>query len=392
MVANKSAKPDEEAKTVATDQSEAGTAETQETVAADSAANDIEDAVVIEASGSEPAADVHAQAAPKPAKGVVPLLAAGAVSAALGFGAAYLANQSADQAVADALIQSNQISETLSAQVKALEDRVADMDIDGAVAGVEASASARIDEATTEFSSQLMALTERVIALEALPTIDGGVSPAAVAQFEAEIARLRDELTTQQDRMTALAADAATQLEQTRASAEAIEASAANAARDAAARAALAQVRAAIESGEAYASAMPDLTAATGPLPAALVAGASEGVPTLGALQEAYPDVARLALAAARSDGSAGEPATGVVAFIRNQFDVRSVAPKEGDDTDAILSRVGAALAFGDLDTVIVEAAALPEVAKGQLADWLARVTDRADALSALASINLSQN
>ena len=354
----------------------------------------IEEAVVVdETTVAEDVAPVTSSEPVQPVTparsgGAVPMIAAGVVSAAVGFGAAYLALPRIDSAMIDAMAKNAQMSEDLSQKVASLEGRLADLDIDGAIAGAEASFAAQLETQ----SAVVTALEDRMASLEGQPLFEGGMSPAAMNALEAEIASLRSEIATQQDNMSAIAAAASAQLEETRASAAAIEEAAANKAATVAANAALAQVRAAMESGAPFAAALPDLTAVTGPLARELVDVAADGVPTLASLQENYADAARSALSSARAQGVAGEATGGFVAFLRTQFDVRSVEPKAGTDTDAILSRVGAALAAGDLATVLTEAEGLPEVARAALTDWLGAVSVRAGALAALNSINLSQN
>jgi hypothetical protein len=67
----------------------------------------------------------------------------------------------------------------------------------------------------------------------------------------------------------------------------------------------------------------------------------------------------------------------------------RSLAPKEGDDPDAVLSRVEAAVREGDLATAIETLSLLPESGQAVLADWKSQaqsrleVTQAADALAA---------
>jgi len=61
----------------------------------------------------------------------------------------------------------------------------------------------------------------------------------------------------------------------------------------------------------------------------------------------------------------------------------RSVAPREGDDPDAVLSRAEAAVRSGDLDTALTEIAALPDVAQSAIADWQANAETRLEAKSA---------
>ena len=180
------------------------------------------------------------------------------------------------------------------------------------------------------------------------------------------------------------------ELAEARAAAAAIEEDAAAAARAAAARAALARVQTALESGAPIGAALGDLEEATGEsAPAALLA-VQDGVPTLAALQDGFPDVARAALATARSEGVAGEDTGGIGAFIRNQFDVRSTTPQEGSSADAILSRAEAAVRSGRLSDALAEISALPEVARAEMGDWLAMAEARADAIAAVDMLSTS--
>jgi hypothetical protein len=61
-----------------------------------------------------------------------------------------------------------------------------------------------------------------------------------------------------------------------------------------------------------------------------------------------------------------------LTAFVQGQIGGRAVAPREGDDPDAILSRVQAAVSSGDLDTALAEISALPEGARAEMAAWIA--------------------
>jgi hypothetical protein len=99
-------------------------------------------------------------------------------------------------------------------------------------------------------------------------------------------------------------------------------------------------------------------------------------------------------LATARSEGVSGEETTGFGAFMRNQFDVRSTTPQEGDGADAVLSRAEAAVRAGRLSDALAEISALPEVVRAEMSDWLAQAESRADAIAAvdILSTSLSDN
>ena len=119
-------------------------------------------------------------------------------------------------------------------------------------------------------------------------------------------------------------------------------------------------------------------------VPEALSANAESGIATQGSLIETFPSVARAALSAARSDATENAEGTNRVAtFFANQLGARSVAPREGDDPDAVLSRAEAAVRDGNLDTALSELSALPEAAQAAVADWQASASTRLEAKTA---------
>jgi hypothetical protein len=77
---------------------------------------------------------------------------------------------------------------------------------------------------------------------------------------------------------------------------------------------------------------------------------------------------------------------------LRAQLGVRSLEPREGDDTDAILSRAEAALAGGRLGDALAEIETLPEAARAATSDWAARATARHDALAAAEELSAQLN
>jgi hypothetical protein len=226
-------------------------------------------------------------------------------------------------------------------------------------------------------SGQLTSLDDRLTALENLPRGEGTASVPALATYEAELEALRGQISE----MTGIAQ---TQLDAARSEAAAIEENADAAARAAAGRAALSRLQTGLESGAPLGAALADLEGAIGSAaPDALIA-VQDGVPTLASLQEQFPEIARAALATARREGVAGEETSGIGAFLRNQFDVRSVTPQEGTSADAVLSRAEGAVREGRLSDALAEISALPEVARAQMSDWLAQAETRADAIAAV--------
>ena len=66
---------------------------------------------------------------------------------------------------------------------------------------------------------------------------------------------------------------------------------------------------------------------------------------------------------------------------------MRSLTPREGDIPDAILSRAEAALRDARISDALDEIDSLPENAHSALDDWVARATQRQEALSAAAAL-----
>jgi hypothetical protein len=72
------------------------------------------------------------------------------------------------------------------------------------------------------------------------------------------------------------------------------------------------------------------------------------------------------------------------MSFLRSQTGARSLAPRAGDDPDAVLSRAEAAVRDGRLREALAELEALPPAAAAELAPWRARAEQRVEALDAL--------
>ena len=167
-----------------------------------------------------------------------------------------------------------------------------------------ATLTGRLDALKREQGMAISVLENRMNAFERAPAADGSLPQTAIDAFQADIAALREEVAAQQSRIEDSAATAAAQIEQTRATAEALEQSAVQSTRAATVRVALASIQAALESGAPYDLDLPELQSAIGQsLDPALTGPAVDGVPTLAALQKEYPKSARAALATARREG-----------------------------------------------------------------------------------------
>lgn len=297
----------------------------------------------------------------------VPLLLGGAVAAAIGYAVpTYLLPQGDEQVAA------------LQAQVEALSTDVSANTASNAARADEIAAIAVPDIAPLTanldaLTAQVAELETRLAALEARPVGESGVSAG-------EIAALRNALSEQQAASAQLTADIEAMAAQQAAGLANAETEALEAARAAKAQAARQTLSVARDTGVGFAEVLADLEDVP-----QVVVDASDGIPTAESLQEPFADLARDALAKARSETAADGSAGGrLAAFLQAQVGARSVEPQEGDSPDAVLSRAEAAVRSGDFGAAVAEISALPEGAQAVLADWSARAQTRADVTAAL--------
>ncbi|MBF9042715.1 hypothetical protein HKCCE4037_05225 [Rhodobacterales bacterium HKCCE4037] len=336
--------------------------------------------------------------------GLGALLLGGVIAAALGYAAAYFGMLSNDTVETDpALTAALEQIEAQQGTIAGLEEQVA------ALAGAEPPAAPEVDFSGVEtsiagvaedvagVSSALEALSGRVAALEERPVFTGEIAAdnaAIVEAVEALETRLNEERTAAEEAVAAAEAARAEATAEAQAAAEAAEAAIAEAQAEAeataaatAARAAMGELQVAMATGEPFAEA---LAAMNADVPDALQAAAETGVPTLEELQAAFPDAARAALAEANRETAEDGVIGGLGAFLQNQLGGRSIEPREGDDPDAVLSRVGAAVEAGDLSTALTEVEALPPGARAEMDGWVAQVETRAAAEAAMADLAAS--
>jgi hypothetical protein len=317
---------------------------------------------------------------PQKRSGGAMALVGGVVAAVIGFGVA--------QVVPNGWPMGNVAA--LETQVAAQAEEIAALK--AALAGVvpDAALVERVTALESAPAPDMTALDARLSALEdqiaALPPPGDGADSAALTRLQAEVEALKatggplPEALAEMNR--ALDERLAAAETETQAIIAKVEAAAAAADR----RSAIGQIRAALESGAPYASALEGLAAPD--LPEVLATGAETGLPTLQSLQASFPDAARSALdAAMRAD--MGETWTERVGtFLLTQTGARSLAPREGNDPDAVLSRAEAALRAGDLTTTVSELNALPDVALDAMQDWLAQANIRLAAQDAVAALS----
>ena len=333
--------------------------------------------------------------------GFVPLVLGGIVAAGIGVGSAgYIfpnglpfGPKPADytSAIEEQSSRIDALSAELAAKpafdASALEASIADA----------TSAVTAAQEQITGVAETVAAFEERLTTLEALPREDGisqqmenalkemraelnqqNAALEQMAPVEGELNDMRAALDAQKGELVTMIAEA-----------QASKQDAEKTARDTLARAGVTRILVALESGAPFADALAEVEANSDiAIPEALAQTAADGVPTLASLGDAYPNAAREALAAVRSEDTGG----GVSSFLTRQLGVRSVAPREGDDPDAILSRVGAAVDEGRISDALEIADALPEGAKAPLAEWMAQANLRLSAAREAEALATSLN
>ncbi|MBU2957123.1 mitofilin family membrane protein [Paracoccus sp. 1_MG-2023] len=237
-------------------------------------------------------------------------------------------------------------------------------------------------------------LAARLDALEQAPDIRAELE-ALRKQLEEQQAQIADlpaaaDAGEATDRIEAAAAEAEARLQAAREEAEALQQAAAETTRRAEAVAAIASLQAALDRGVSADEAKSTLEGAGIDAPEAL----QQDVPSLGELQDAFPEAARAALRADLSSSSASGEGNLLTNFLRAQTGARSVAPRDGDDTDAILSRAENTLNGGDVAATVGELDALPQPAAdaSAMADWLARAKTYSEAQSALSDLSSTQD
>jgi hypothetical protein len=321
--------------------------------------------------------------APEPQKtaGVGTMLAGGIFAGVIGYLLAS-ANllpapwKAVDPAIAELKTQIEAQSEAMTDSLEELRGMSQPADLSPLEAGLKdvSDSIAGLDGRLTEVDAAIAGLNERIEALEARPIAENGAAmPAPVidlSPYEAQLAALEETVKTQRAEVEAVIA-AAKELDEQAAAAQ----------KRAAIQAGVARLQAALEQGTPFQSIIDDLSAAGADVPDALSAAAGDGVATLSQLRSGYPDAARNALAEVRS----GEKTAGSIgAFLQRQLGARSVEPREGDDPDAVLSRIEASLSSGDLASAVQQVDVLPDAAKTALSDWTALARQRLTAQEAI--------
>ena len=301
----------------------------------------------------EQAVEAFAETVEEPKKAVVwPFILGGVVAATFGFAAAR------SNVVDDFLPPSWR----LDAGEVALQGQISDAQLQIDTLNERlTSFSAELNDAPQTDANDIIDLSVKFDGLVArLDAIES--RPVSTQSENVDFTQLREVAEKQQAEIDALLADA-----------RLVEQTSQEAASKTLARAAASRIIAAVESGAPFATALADLEATgASDIPEALKSAARDGVVTLAALQGEIPSAARAALAESLQDAEAG-----FSGFLKRQLGARSIAPREGDDADAVLSRIEGAVRQGRLMDALAEAETLPTEAKSAMSDWLEKTTTR---------------
>ncbi|PTV95178.1 hypothetical protein C8J27_105124 [Rhodobacter aestuarii] len=339
------------------------------------AAPDQEEAEKVE---ETPAPVAAKPAAPPPPRKGLSVILGGVIAAAIGAGAtvAALPNMPAD--LREKILPAGGGAAELHAALDAQAKKIAALEAATAQPAAGASEVEALKASLEEMSAKLASL-------------ESGAAAAAadqVAALEAEIAAMKEEMKKSpmyatQQQLDAATAEAKARIAEAEAEAAKMRAETEAAAQRAVRQAAVARVAAAFDAGATLIGPVAEVEAAGMTAPAALKAE----VPTVGALQEAFPEAARKALAVARTTDAGDSLGEKLGTFLLAQTGARSLTAREGNSPDAVLSRAQAAVDAAQFETAVAELAALPEAAQAQMQSWKDMVARRVAAQAALSDL-----
>lgn len=296
---------------------------------------------------------------------------------------------------AEPIADATQAVEELGTRVEGIEGRLEALS--GEVAGVsEALRAAALDGGTipestmAEIASNATKMAGIQSGIAAL-TSDFGSLSTDLGSVQEQVAGVSDGVSGLTNRLDTMETEAQEREEAAKAAVAQAEAAAASQARDIEIKEEIEAVRLALDNGSEFSAQIERLSElGVTPVPEILNNAANGWMPTPAKLQAEFKPLSHQAIRetikADAGDGAAGR----IGAFLQSQVATRSLEPSEGDGTDAILSRIEAAIAADDLTTVQEEASALPEVAATLLKPWLRKVAARKAALEAVDAIGAS--
>ena len=109
---------------------------------------------------------------------------------------------------------------------------------------------------------------------------------------------------------------------------------------------------------------------------------AETGIPTMKNLMDSFPEFARLALSADRNVKETED--FKLLTFLKSQLQARSTIPRQGSDSDAVLSRSEAFLKSNDLEKSLIELTQLDGIASKVMEPWRISAQSRIESLLAV--------
>lgn len=322
--------------------------------------------------------------APQSAKGASAgsMILGGIFAGAIGFAAAYfgVAQQTIprDEVLIGDVGNLSQRVEEQSGTIESLAEKVGGIsNADDSALQAQVEALGTLSDRVAETEQRIDDLAARLSDVEQRP-VSESADAATIAAYENELNAAREEFAARRAELE----DLVEQAKQTETAAD-------EAAVAAMQRAAIDRIQAALDNGTGFSAAVAELQDTDVEVPEALTSVAESGVENLSSLQERFPDAARAALDASRDVTGEG---TGIKGFLRNQLGARSLEPREGDDPDAVLSRVEAAVRDGRLQDALAEMETLPEEGRAELSDWASRAAERLEAVGAAQSLSETLN
>ncbi|QHQ36900.1 COG4223 family protein [Algicella marina] len=278
-------------------------------------------------------------------------------------------------------------AEDFEAQIASLSDQIAGAD------------SEAIEARLNQLETRLAGISGQIESFGDLAAVEGlsEDSLAEISQFSSAIAGMRAEISEMaakngalSQRLEEVAASANRRVEEAEIAVAEAEVSAEDAERTAAVRSSIATIRASLAAGSPYQEAV-DIVVADGnaDVPQILTENAESGFATMTELRASFGDAALDAIRA-EIKAEAGGPVSRFGAFLQSQVAARSLTPKEGNSTDAIVSRMSAALDDGNLERALTEAEDLSEAASAAMAGWLQKAHDRANAAAAIEDLSVA--
>lgn len=283
-----------------------------------------------------------------------------------------------------------QAAAQLSERIAALESTVGGIDV-----GQTRQELDRLQAAADSQSAELASLKDQ---LSGATAASGQLSEDTIAQIDvyraeldgvrADVGTLRDQVGQLSTSLDAVTARADREIESAQAKVAEIQADAETRLSAAEVASEVSMIRAAIANGQPFAEPLQSLSEQSDiEIPEGITAAAS-GVPTMAALRDRFGNAAHAAIRASTFAGAGDGVLARSKAFLDAQIASRSLSPKEGAGTDAVLSRMEDRLRSDDLDGALAEADQLPSEAAAAMSGWLDDARLRAGAVDGLADFD----